>query len=268
MAENKLQAQDIKQFDPSELERAMSILKDCIKLKKDEVQKYKSADLTAIDMDKVFYLAHICHEITAAATLVLLSSKDCDEIQALEFFFLEYSPENLKNCFETCQNIDNLKIITEVMAFVDFDENGYPLDDCRKALNSMQNRLRVVMERGDLFNQKMLRTFDATYDLIENLEDLYKSKQFVMMAELSDKYPECRGAKIYEKYSKSFNNFFEQDFDEDDDFDEDWDGDEDIDIEDDIITLDSVKDFKKYGINEDDLVAANYIKDHLKKFKK
>ena len=124
------------------------------------------------------------------------------------------------------------------------------------------------MERGDLFNQKMLRTFDATYDLIENLEDLYKSKQFVMMAELSDKYPECRGAKIYEKYSKSFNNFFEQDFDEDDDFDEDWDGDEDIDIEDDIITLDSVKDFKKYGINEDDLVAANYIKDHLKKFKK
>ena len=89
-----------------------------------------------------------------------------------------------------------------------------------------------------------------------------------MMAELSDKYPECRGAKIYEKYSKRFNNFFEQDFDEDDDFDEDWDGDEDIDIEDDIITLDSVKDFKKYGINEDDLVAANYIKDHLKKFKK
>ena len=52
------------------------------------------------------------------------------------------------------------------------------------------------------------------------------------------------------------------------DFDEDWDGDEDFNIADDIITLDSEKDFAKHGIKEEELVAANYIKNHLNKFKK
>ena len=87
-----------------------------------------------------------------------------------------------------------------------------------------------------------------------------------MMSELSEKYPECRGAQLFDEAGSDFDDVLGDD--EDDDFDEDWDGDEDFNIADDIITLDSEKDFAKYGIKEEELVAANYIKNHLNKFKK
>ena len=266
MPKEELNLEDINLFDPNNVDHAMALFKDIIRQYKDDINKYKNADLTQVDIDTVFSLAKACHEIASTAYSVVFTTKDFGEANLLDILYEDYYPEEFKQCYETSKNVDNLKAITDVISAVDFDENGYVLDQCRKAFDSIQERLEKDMEHDELFNNKMMRIFDSALELIENIQEFYKFEQDNMMSELSEKYPECRGAQLFDEAGSDFDDVLGDD--EDDDFDEDWDGDEDFNIADDIITLDSEKDFAKHGIKEDDLVAANYIKNHLKKFKK
>lgn len=262
-----------KNFDPNNIDHVMTVLKECATHYKDTINKYKDADLIQADMEGILVLTQICHEIASLSLSVLIANPDMDEEEVDEALFFEYEIDDFKLGIDTQKDVKKLKIITDAVSCSTFDEDGLLRDELRQALFAMRDRLDKAISHEELFNQKMIRFFEATLELVENLEDRYEAEQHEMMTELCHKYPNCRGARIYIEANEDEDEYDEddedldnedyEDFDEEDAEydDEDWDEDDG-----DVIIPD--EDFAEVDEDdEDDEEEEPQDNDHVLKYK-
>ena len=260
-------------FDPNNIAHVMTVLKECATHYKDTINKYKDADLIQADMEGILVLTQICHEIASLSLSVLIANPDMDEEEVDDALFFEYEIDDFKLGIDTQKDVKKLKIITDAVSCSTFDEEGLLRDELRQALFAMSDRLEKAISHEELFNQKMIRFFEATLELVENLEDRYEAEQHEMMTELCHKYPNCRGARIYIEANEDEDEYDEddedldnedyEDFDEEDAEydDEDWDEDDG-----DVIIPD--EDFAEVDEDdEDDEEEEPQDNDHVLKYK-
>ena len=249
-------------FDPNNMDHVMTVLKECVTHYKDVINKYKDEDLLQADMEGILALTQICHEIASLGLSVLIADPNMDEEEIDEALFFEYEIDDFKLGIDTQKDVKKLKIVTDVVPSTGFDEDGLLRDELRQALFALYDRLEKMIAHEDLFNQKMRRFFQATMDLVENLEDRYQAEQHEMMEELCQKYPNCRGARIYIEANED-EDYDEDEYDEDEDLDdEDWD-------EDDGDVILSDEDFEEVDEDddEDDEEEEPQDSDHVLKYK-
>ena len=249
-------------FDPNNMDHVMTVLKECVTHYKDVINKYKDEDLLQADMEGILALTQICHEIASLGLSVLIADPNLNEEEIDEALFFEYEIDDFKLGIDTQKDVKKLKIITDAVSCSTFDEDGLLRDELRQALFALYDRLEKMIAHEDLFNQKMRRFFQATMDLVENLEDRYQAEQHEMMEELCQKYPNCRGARIYIEANED-EDYDEDEYDEDEDLDdEDWD-------EDDGDVILSDEDFEEVDEDddEDDEEEEPQDSDHVLKYK-